>query len=566
MPAVPPAAAVSRHGLQRPALPRLARALVWLPLLSSARATQLRPLVLELHAQGAATAAPEDATRDEGFLRFPEGFTWGAATSAYQVEGAAAEGGRGPSVWDAPLHALRYLRPLTRVGDASGDVAADHYHRWKADVAIMAQLGLKAYRFSISWSRLLPEGVGEVNEVGAQFYSELIDELLAHGIEPWVTIYHWDLPAALNRAFKGWLGPKERMTGAFGNYSRLLFQRYGGRVKRWITLNEPWCQAMMYNVLFPAFSRGPRIDPYTAAHNQLLAHAEAARIYHEEFQAQQGGFIGATLNVDWAEPLDASSAEDVAAAQRSRDFQLGWFADPIYLGDYPASMRSALGERLPSFTEGERALLRGSSDFFGVNQYFAKAATPSKAIAGRGGASTAFSDAAVELDARRGVELSDSRSPITPEGLRAVLLYIQERYSPRGGIAITENGVAAEPAQSLALDVRRPARPQPYNASEGAVPLEDWGRETFEDPKRVSFLQRYIAAVHGAMAQGADVRAYFVWSLLDNLEWTSGYTVRFGLVRVDYATQKRTIKRSGRFYAEVIKRNGLDVHPTAAEQ
>jgi len=425
----------------------------------------------------------------------------------------------------------------------------------------MVQLGLQAYRFSISWSRLIPDGDGEVNPEGVKFYSSLIDELLRHNITPWVTIYHFDLPVTLNNRFKGWLGPKREIVAAFSKFARTCFQLFGDRVKRWITLNEPWCVGYVTDFGFPSSKDGKDKDPYTAGHNLLLAHAEVVRLYRAEFQAKQGGQIGIVFNTDWFHPCDPESAKDREAAQRGQDFQLGWFADPVYLGDYPASLRTTCGSRLPRFTEEERRLLKGSSDFFGINSYKTVDVTMLKDAPPVGWEG----DRRIEIRNDAGWEEADQGWAMVPWGFRELLLYIQQRYSPPGGIVVCENGCAAEPKDLKALDEKPGAlKPRPYRAGAGA-PQEDFEKETIDDPVRLRYIKAHVSAVHDAMAKGADVRGYFVWSLFDNFEWFHGYKVRFGIVRVDYTTQKRTIKSSARFYAGVIKDRGLEA-PTEEEQ
>mmetsp|Transcript_74245 Transcript_74245/g.209708 ORF Transcript_74245/g.209708 Transcript_74245/m.209708 type:complete len:722 (-) Transcript_74245:87-2252(-) len=462
--------------------------------------------------------------------KFPDGFVWGLGTAAYQIEGGWNEGGRQTSIWDDLTH-MAHLKLDT------GDVACDHYHRFRDDVAIMARLGLKAYRFSISWPRLLSNLQGDVNSDGARFYSDLIDALLENGITPWVTIYHWDLPSYVNNAFGGWLGPKEKMTGSFATYARTCFELFGDRVKHWFTINEPWCAASVYNFMngWPARVNGADTDPYTAGHNMLLAHAEAVHIYRAEFQNAQGGQISIALNLDWVHPSDATSQPDVDAAQRARDFQLGWFADPIQFGDYPKSMRDAAGGRLPRFTASERERVRGSWDFFAINSYQTSLATPAGA-AGAGEGALLRADSGHAPGADPGWERADQGWPVVPWGFRDLLLYIQGRYAPPGGIFVAENGCAHEPPGARPADLR-PGGISP--APRGAVPPppggeEDWGGETFDDPRRVRYLRAYLSAVDAARARGADVRGYFLWSLLDNFEWDQGYAERFGTTYTDY--------------------------------
>lgn len=511
----------------------------------------------------------------EGFLEFPESFIFGCATAAYQIEGAAQEGGRKPSIWDD----FSRMPGRTHNGH-TGDVACDHYHRFRDDVRLMKKLGLKAYRFSISWPRLIPEGEGAVNAEGAKFYSELIDELLAAGIQPWVTLYHWDLPSALEAKFGGWLGRKEDIVPAFGGYARTCFSLFGDRVKNWITLNEPWCSSALgyaNGEHAPGHNEAAGTEPYIAGHNMLLSHAEAVRIYRTEFKAEQRGVIGITLNSDWRQPFDPDDERDLQASQRSRDFFLGWFADPIYFGDYPASMRATCGARLPTFTPEEAALLKGSNDFFGLNSYstmLAKApdlsavddaAGPPTTISmwGKPQSGGYFADEAVNLLKDEGWETTDMGWQIVPWGLRQLLLYIQARYNPTGGIVITENGCAHEPEGTLLRDAD-PNAPVPKPMASDAK-KEDFESETYEDKHRVRFFKAHLAAVHAARTHGADVRGYFAWSLVDNFEWGFGYKNRFGVVRVDYDTQKRTIKSSGRFIADVIRKGGFDAPPKSEQ-
>lgn len=510
----------------------------------------------------------------EGFLEFPKDFVWGAATAAYQIEGAAAEGGRGPSIWDDITHSE--LLKSMGVHFQTGDVADDHYHRFRDDVALMAKLGFNAYRLSISWSRVIPDGdQGPVNEEGVKFYNDLFDEMGKRKIDPWVTLFHWDLPSGINQKFGGLLGPKEKIVAAFSRYARLCFERFGDRVKHWITLNEPFVVAFYYmpGIGWPKRVYGSAIDPYTAAHNMLLCHANAVGIYRKEFAAKQGGKIGITLNSDFTMPLNPDSKREVDAVQRARDFQIGWFADPVYFGDYPASMREAAGWRLPKFTPEETALIKNSSDFFGLNNYFTTHAFPApESFVGRfyWKLMTWCCNIQGPWAADRAVITKDDPEwehvttgtgwPIVPWGHRDLLLYIQEHYNPPGGIAVTENGCSYEEDSSSQRDQSTPGalEPQPYKP--GSIE-EDWDSETFDDPRRLRYFKHYLTAVHAARARGADVRAYFAWSFMDNFEWLAGYKMRFGIVRVDYPTQRRTIKASGRFYADVIKNNGFEAPP-----
>lgn len=458
-------------------------------------------------------------------LRFPDGFTWGAATSSYQIEGAWLEGGKGLSVWDAFVH----TPGKTQNGD-TGDVACDHYHRSREDVALMAELGLTAYRFSIAWPRIQPTGYGLPNPAGIRFYSELIDALLEHGITPWATLHHWDLPLALHLEHDGWLNP--RMAGFFGEYARICFEHFGDRVKHWITLNEPWVTAVLgYGQGLFAPGRVSRVEPYRSAHEMLRAHGRAVEIYRGDFQPRQGGVIGITNNCDWREPL-TDSDEDRAAAERAREFFLGWFADPLYRGDYPLSMRERVGERLPAFSSEDVALIRGSNDFFGLNHYTTMyAAHAPGSDVGRDTSANAglIQDQEVSLSRDPTWPLTDMEWPIVPEGCRKLLEWVDQRYD-RPEIVLTENGCAFD---------------EPV--VDGAV----------HDQRRIEFLEAYLAECHRAIQRGVRLQGYFVWSLLDNFEWASGYSKRFGIHHVDFETGHRLPKASARWYAEVIQRGGL---------
>mmetsp|Transcript_83725 Transcript_83725/g.175142 ORF Transcript_83725/g.175142 Transcript_83725/m.175142 type:complete len:513 (-) Transcript_83725:297-1835(-) len=464
-------------------------------------------------------------------LEFPKNFIWGSATASYQIEGAAFDGGRKASIWDT------YSATPGRVlnGD-TGAVACDHYNRWKEDVKLMKELGLPAYRFSISWPRVLPLGRGEVNEEGVKWYSDLIDELIKNDIKPLVTLYHWDLPQALEDAYGGWLDRK--VIADFEQYSKLCFERFGDRVKDWITFNEPWCSTVLgygNGQMAPGNKDKPGTEPYTAAHHIILAHAKSVQLYRKEFQAKQLGQIGITLNMDWREAL-TDSAEDAAAAQRALDWSLGWFADPIWKGDYPESMKKKCGARLPSFTDEEKAMIKGTSEFFGLNHYAtAYAKQPrgkAKSVSMWGDEQSGgyFDDQEVELIDDCRWKRTDMDWGVVPWGLRKMCEYIQTTYKPMGGILVTENGCAVK---------------------------EDDVDSAKNDIFRVEFYQTYIAQLHGAIQNGADVRAYFAWSLMDNFEWALGYSKRFGIVRVDYETQERTAKASAKMFGELCKTNVL---------
>ncbi|EQC24957.1 beta-glucosidase [Saprolegnia diclina VS20] len=471
-------------------------------------------------------------------LQFPIGFVWGAATAAYQVEGAADEGGRGLSIWDA----FSKTPGKTLNGD-TGDKAVDHYHLYKEDVQLMANMGLKHYRFSISWPRILPTGrTDHINEEGIAFYNNLIDELLAHGITPIVTLYHWDLPLALQTEFDGLLGGQP-VIDAFTAYARLCFERFGDRVKQWITINEPWVISLLgfgIGVLAPGRKHNGKTEPYIAGHNLLLWHAHAVNVYRTEFQETQNGQIGMTFNCDWRAPKPTENpveqAQNADAAERAVLFDLGWFADPIYFGDYPEVMKTRLGDRLPRFTPEESALLKGSNDFFGLNHYSTAYVEPSDAFLANevcGSDGIIFDDAGVKMSADDAWPRTDVGWNVVPWGFRKLLVWIQARYAPAGGIIVTENGCAvADDDQAAAAN----------------------------DVFRVNYYRGYIAEMHKAITEcNVDVRGYYAWSFIDNYEWACGYSKRFGLHWVNYETMKRMPKASAHVYGAILRANALVV-------
>lgn len=457
--------------------------------------------------------------------QFPDDFIWGAATSAYQIEGGYNSDGKGPSIWDA----------FTSIPDKiyqgqTGNTACNHYQLFREDVALMAAMNLPAYRFSISWPRILPTGYGRVNGAGIEFYNRLINALLEKDITPWITLYHWDLPLALQFEKDGWLNPK--IVSYFTEYAAICFAHFGDRVKNWITINEPWVAAMLgYGQRVFAPGRTSNVEPYVAGHHLLRAHAAAVELYRTRFQPTQKGRIGISNNCDWREPVSVKK-KDVDAAQRSLLFYLGWFADPIYLGDYPDVMRQRLGERLPRFTDKEKEKLKESSDFFGLNQYttllagHADGPIPDNYIFSNGGIPE---DQDVILSQDDSWAQTEMQWHIVPWGCRKLLEWIHARYNGPC-IILTENGCAFED-----------------QIEDGFV----------NDAKRVNFLKSYISACHRAIQNGVNLGGYFVWSLMDNFEWTFGFSKRFGIHYVDFKTQKRTPKASARWYTDVIRNNGL---------
>ena len=450
-------------------------------------------------------------------IRFPEGFQWGAATSAYQIEGSTRADGAGASIWDRFCHS-----PGRILDGQSGDVACDHYRRWPEDVALMRELGLQSYRFSIAWGRILPEGDGRVNERGLDHYSRFVDALLEAGIQPNVTLFHWDLPAALDDR-GGWLNPDAPRW--FEDYARILFERLDDRVPMWSTLNEPWV-VTDGGYLFGVNAPGHRnlFETPIASHHLLLAHARAVRAYRGIGRHR----IGLVVNL---EPKDSASqsAADLEATRRADAYMNRQYLDPVFLGRYPEEMRDVFGAAWPEFPAAELESIHEPIDFLGINYYTRNVVQhddslpPVRARAVRQSQST-YTETGWEVHAA---------------SLERTLTWVTERYGPVP-LYVTENGAAFY---------------DPPSAVDGQV----------EDPLRVDYYRQHLRAVHAAIEKGADVRGYYAWSLLDNFEWASGFTKRFGLIHVDYATQKRTIKRSGRFYRDVIRTHGGVLTPQQAE-
>ena len=462
-------------------------------------------------------------------LPFPEGFMWGTATASYQIEGAV-KSDREPSIWDRFTHTQGNIYK-----DQNGDVTVDHYNRFKTDVQLMKNLNTTHYRFSIAWPRMqtfADPSNPKPNPTGMAFYNALIDELIANDITPFVTLYHWDLPVAIEDAFGGW-GGEGGVVDAYEKYSKLCFETFGDRVKNWITFNEPWCSAVLgydLGVHAPGDKSEPGKKVYKAGHNLLLSHGRAVRLYRKEFQTKQKGVIGITLNSNWAEPKNTEDPKSVAAAQREMDFWLGWYADPIWKGDYPAVMKETLKDRLPSFTEDQKAMLKGSSDFFGVNHYSSGLIEPMGRVNKRN--SPYWKDKGTFESHDRRWKKTDMGWSIVPWGFRKLLVYIHQQYQPEGGIIVTENGLATREDSEAAMQ---------------------------RDTLRVEFLTSYLHGMHEAIQQGADVRGYFLWSLMDNFEWAEGYRKRFGLYYVDYKTLERTAKPAAKWYANVTGHNAVVV-------
>ncbi|SOD63501.1 broad-specificity cellobiase [Streptomyces zhaozhouensis] len=462
--------------------------------------------------QPAASATRQDLSQ----VRFPDGFVWGTATASYQVEGAVHEDGRGPSIWDTFAHT-----PGKVVGGDTGDIADDHYHRYPEDISLMADLGISHYRFSLAWPRIQPEGRGQLNAAGVDFYSRLVDGLLERGIQPWVTLYHWDLPQPLEDA-GGW--PARETAERFAEYAVLIHERLGDRVADWTTLNEPWCSAFLgyaSGVHAPGRTEGPAA--VRAAHHLLLGHGLAVRALREQGARE----LGITVNLYPVDPV-TDAAADRDAARRVDALMNRVFLDPLLRGSYPEDLRADLAPVMDfgHVRDGDLATISTPLDFLGVNYYSRHVV---RAGTAKEGPSNWVGSEDVEF-VKRGFPETAMGWEIDPDGLYETLTRVWREYAAPP-LYVTENGAA--------FDDR----------------LDGDGRVRDED--RRSYLEGHFAAAHRALTEGVDLRGYFVWSLLDNFEWALGYSKRFGLVHVDYETQARTLKDSGRWFSEVTRANGL---------
>ncbi|KAL2406926.1 Beta-glucosidase 1B [Exophiala dermatitidis] len=459
----------------------------------------------------------------------PADFLWGFATAAYQIEGATKADGRGPSIWDT------FCDKPGKIADGSnGDVACDSYYRTAQDIELLQKTGAKAYRFSISWPRIIPLGGRNdpVNQAGIDHYVKFVDDLLEAGIVPFVTLYHWDLPDELDKRYGGFLN-KDEFVADFANYARVVFAALGSRVKHWITFNEPFCSSILsYHMGVHAPGRtsdrtkspvgDSTTEPWIVGHSILLAHATAVKIYREQFKPQYAGEIGITLNGDWTEPWDPEDEQDRIACDRKIEFAICWFADPVYFGHYPESMVKQLGDRLPKFTEEESKLMAGSNDFYGMNHYCANYIRHHDSPAD-----------AYDFSGNVDVLMEDKYgNPIGPEtqsfwlrphapGFRKLMKWLSDRYG-RPKIYVTENGTSIKGENDLSKD------------------------EILQDDFRVDYFRSYVQAMAEAVAEdGCDCRGYMAWSLMDNFEWAEGYETRFGATYVDYTNgQQRYPKKS----------------------
>jgi beta-glucosidase len=440
--------------------------------------------------------------------RFPNGFVWGAATSAYQIEGSPLADGAGASIW----HRFTHTPGRTLAGD-TGDVACDFYRRYASDIDLMARLGLASFRFSVAWGRVLPTGRGRVNRKGLDFYARVVDRLLARGIQPMVTLYHWDLPAALDD-LGGWRNPE--VVDWFADYAEVMFKALGDRVPLWVTINEPWviahdgyitgCNAPGHRNLYEA----PLVS-----HHLLMAHGAAVQRYRAIGKRQ----IGLAVNLEPKNPASRSAA-DRAATRRADVYINSHYLDPVFRGKYPKDLPALFGAAWPKFPASDFKLIREPIDFLGINYYTRKVVRndatdwPTRASGVRQPRAT-YTDTGWEMH---------------PQSLTRTLEWVAKRYGDIP-LYITENGAAL---------------PEP--------PVAIGGR--LDDPLRVRYYHEHLLAALTAIGDGVNLRGYYAWSLLDNLEWSSGFARRFGLVHVDFKSQRRTPKTSARYYTEVIRSNG----------
>ncbi|CAI9105735.1 OLC1v1004734C1 [Oldenlandia corymbosa var. corymbosa] len=470
---------------------------------------------------------------------FPPGFLFGASTSSYQVEGGWNADGKGLSNWDYFTH--KYPEKIANC--SNGDVAADSYHRYKEDIKLLNDMNADSYRFSISWSRVIPSGriCQGINENGIQYYNNLIDELLANQITPMVTIFHWELPQALEDDYGGFLSPA--IISDYHDYVNLCFERFGDRVKIWITFNEPFTYSMYgydsgetapgrcSSWVNPNCAGGDSgVEPYIVSHHQLLAHANATHLYRTRYQQQ--GIIGMANVAIWMVPL-TNKPSDQRAAIRALDFIYGWFMNPLVFGDYPEEMKILVGDRLPRFTQDQSELLKGSYDFHALNYYTALYAS-APVNASDPNCPRYSTDKHVDLSATRfGVPIGEQAASdwlhIYPRGIYHLLLYIKRKYG-NPVIYITENGVDDVNNASLPLVL------------------------ALQDRFRIRYHYRHLQFIRRAIEKGVQVKGYYGWSLIDNFEWQDGYTFRFGINYVDFETLQRFRKLSSLWFERFLSR------------
>lgn len=439
-------------------------------------------------------------------IAFPKNFVWGTATSAYQIEGAWDEDSKGPSIWDDFTHKGGKVH-----NNETGDIACDHYHRYKYDVKLIKKLNCKAYRFSISWPRVLPDGRGKVNEKGLDFYKRLVDELLKNKIEPFVTLYHWDLPLALEKQ-GGWT--KRFISDAFEEYTHVVVSALKNKVKFWMTLNEP---LIIYGAGYVMGVHAPGHKSFLKAvkviHNLLLSHAKSYRCIKSISPQAEVGIVNALS------PVFAKTENDAKAAQLAEAYTQRIFLDPIFKGSYPALIHKKLRAINWEIKSKDFDLIKNTADFLGVNNYTRMVVK--KSIIPVPG---------FTIVQTQSHNVTAMGWEIFPEGIYRVCTWLRDEYG-NPPVYITENGAAFNDELNKKGEVI--------------------------DTRRIDFLKSYLANVHRAIQEGCNIKGYFVWSLMDNFEWAEGYSKRFGIVYVDYSSQKRIIKQSGKWYAQVCKKNGF---------
>jgi beta-glucosidase len=444
-------------------------------------------------------------------LTFPPQFYWGTATASYQIEGGWNEDGKGESIWDTFSHTPGKIRD-----GSTGDVACDHYHRWKEDVALMKEIGCNAYRFSISWPRVIPKGKGKVNPLGLSFYDRLVDALLEANITPFITLYHWDLPQALQDE-GGWANRDTAYY--FAEYASVIAHKLGDRVKHWITHNEPWVVAWI-GYGWGEHAPGIRNEKVAiqVSHHLLLSHGLAVEVLRDISPDSE---VGITLNLSPIHPA-SDSEEDKLAASRQDGFLNRWFLDPVFRGHYPPDILELFSANAPKVMPGDMAIIARRVDFVGINYY-------SRGI-------VRFNPKAGPLQAEgvapEGAEFTEMGWEIYPPGIYEIIMRVWKDYQPKK-IYITENGAAF--ADEIAPD--------------GGV----------HDQKRIDYLREHFIQAHRAIEEGANLCGYFIWTLMDNFEWAHGFTKRFGIVYTDYPTQRRIMKDSALWYKNVIKENGVNI-------
>ncbi|KAL6641716.1 hypothetical protein ACP70R_019897 [Stipagrostis hirtigluma subsp. patula] len=485
---------------------------------------------------------------------FPPGFVFGAGTSSYQIEGGWNEGGKGPSIWD---HYCEKFPDRIKFRH-NGKVAVNSYHMYEEDVKMLKAMGMDAYRFSICWPRILPKGTlqGGINPEGIQYYNNLINKLLENGIKPYVTLFHWETPQALEEMYESFLSP--RIVNDFRDFAEVCFKNFGDRVKHWFTFNEP------YVFCSNAYSIGKHapgrcspghgcavpngdslVEPYKAGHHLLLAHAEAVKVYKSKYQELQEGQIGIALVSMGYEPFDKMHHVHWQARDRSIDHNLGWFLEPLFRGDYPFSMRALIQDRLPHFTPEEQKKLVGSYDMLGLNYYTSRFSrhvdySPLHSPVLNKDDPYALMDTKGVDGQHIGENTGTDWLYSYPDGLKHLLMVIKDRYG-NPPIYITENGVG--------------------DVDEGNLSMED----ALNDDVRLTYIKDHIAIVKQSIDMGSKVRGHFTWSLIDNFEWQNGFTHRFGLVYVDHNDGfKRHMKKSAKWFAEFNGAAGQDKQLAAA--